>query len=142
MSLFQLGKVSWQHGTGLVHEQTKLHAGGTSSYKVECDALTDADLECVAFMLVEILPAFGSVEGVPTGGLRLAEKMKKYATEGPLLIVDDVLTTGTSMERQREGRDAIGAVIFARQVGPPWVTPLWTKTTSGLSGRGSNPCTI
>ena len=44
----------------------------------------------------------------------MAEAMQSYCTDGPLLIVDDVLTTGGSMEEFRAGRDAIGAVIFMR----------------------------
>ncbi|KKL20362.1 hypothetical protein LCGC14_2456230, partial [marine sediment metagenome] len=43
-----------------------------------------------------------------------------------LLIVDDVLTTGASMEKQRAGRtNTIGAVIFARGDCPAWVKPLF-----------------
>jgi hypothetical protein len=103
-----------------------LHAGAKSRFKVDCDVLDSSDLECIAYLLSLRLPAFGSVEGVPTGGLRLAEKMKKYLTAGPLLIVDDVLTTGKSMNVQRDGRLAIGAVIFARGIFPSWITPLWT----------------
>ncbi len=103
-----------------------LHAGDTSDFKIDCDALDDDDLDCVAFLLSRRLAAFGSVEGVPTGGLRLAEKMKQYATSGGLLIVDDVLTTGVSMEEQRAGRGASGAVIYARGAVPAWVTPLFT----------------
>jgi adenine/guanine phosphoribosyltransferase-like PRPP-binding protein len=43
-----------------------------------------------------------------------------------LLIVDDVWTTGGSMEEHRAGRDAIGAVLFARGPVADWVTPLFT----------------
>ncbi len=52
---------------------------------------------------------------MPIGGLRLAQAMQPYvSSSGPLLIVDDVLTTGQSMEKHRAGREAIGAVIFMR----------------------------
>jgi hypothetical protein len=113
MALFQLGKF-------------KLHSGATSRFKIECDSLSDEDLECLAHLLSERLPSFGSVEGVPRGGLRLADKMRKYVTSGPLLIVDDVLTKGTSMNEHRAGREAIGAVLFARaQSIPDWITPLF-----------------
>lgn len=113
MSLFQLADVT-------------LHSGRKSFFKIECDALTADDFAAAAGMLVRILPAFGRVEGVPRGGISLAEAMRSYITEGPLLIVDDVWTTGISMEAHRAGRDAIGAVIFGR--GPihvDWVTPLF-----------------
>jgi hypothetical protein len=103
-----------------------LHSGANASWKIDCDALTDADLACLAKMAAELLPPFGSVEGVPTGGLRFAAALRPYATFGPPLVADDVLTTGNSMEAQRRGRpDALGVVIFARGPCPPWVTPLF-----------------
>lgn len=111
----------------------RLHSAGVSPWKIDCDALTDGDVAALAVMLAEVLPPFGSVEGVPTGGLRLAAAMERFVTEGPLLVVDDVLTTGASMEEQRRGRDAVGAVVFARGPCPAWVTSLWAMPT----GRGS-----
>lgn len=111
-TLFQLGEFT-------------LHSGMQSAWKIDCDALTDTDIATLAVMLKEILPAFGSVEGIPHGGLRLAAALAAFATGGPILIVDDVLTTGRSMEEQRNGRDAIGAVIFARAACPKWITPLF-----------------
>lgn len=112
-----------------------MHSGDTGHWKIECDALTDADIECLAFMLSERLPPFGFVAGVPTGGTRLAFEMRKYATldDYPRLIADDVLTTGASMEQTRERYEralnvppCIGAVLFARGVCPSWVTPLFS----------------
>ncbi len=107
----------------------KLHSGRSSAWKIDCDALTDADIETLALMMREILPPFRRVEGVPRGGLRLAAAMQEYTTKSDrTLIVDDVLTTGASMERQRSGRgvdNIIGAVIFARGPCPFWITPLF-----------------
>jgi len=105
-----------------------LHSGGRSSWKIDCDTLEEEDILTLAEMIETIVPKFGLVEGVPTGGLRLAEKMKFYISEGPLLIIDDVLSTGVSMEEHRAGREAIGAVIFARGKCPSWVIPLFTMT--------------
>lgn len=115
-----------------------LHSGQQSNFKIDCDGLSDEDIETIAAMLNEILPPFGAVEGIPEGGLRLAQAMRKYSRTSverrgwygarSLLIVDDVFTTGGSMERQRAGRDALGAVIFARNETPYWITPLWTLT--------------
>lgn len=102
-----------------------LASGAASGFKIDCDALTDEDIECLAALIAERVPAFASVEGVPTGGLRLASALQQYAGGGGLLIVDDVWTTGASMRRQRGGRDAQGAVIFARAATDPWVTPLF-----------------
>jgi orotate phosphoribosyltransferase len=86
MNLFQLG-------------QFKLHSGQVSDFKIQCEALTDADLDCIAFLLSRRVPPFGSVEGVPTGGNALALKMERYIVKGNhrLLVVDDVFTTGRSL---------------------------------------------
>jgi len=98
-----------------------LAGGERSSFKIDCDALTADDWSALAAIAVKRLPPFGSVEGVPTGGIPFARALEVYATEGPVLIADDVLTTGGSMDRQRAGRDAIGVVIFARGLLLPWV---------------------
>jgi hypothetical protein len=106
-----------------------LHSGERSDFKINCDALMASDFAALANMLVRRIAPFSRVEGVPRGGLRWAEVLNigGYCTPGePLLIVDDVLTTGASMEQQRAGRDAIGAVIFARGPCPSWVMPLFT----------------
>lgn len=101
----------------------KLHSGHATFFKIDCDALSDGDLKTLAILIKEALPPFGVVEGVPSGGIRLAaalEKLKSPYSQS-LLIVDDVLTTGTSMEDQRGGREAQGVVIFARGTCPDWV---------------------
>lgn len=103
-----------------------LHSGTSSNFKIDCDALTDADIQTVAMLLKERLPDFGNVEGVPRGGLRLAGAMRRYVTSGPVLIVDDVWTTGGSIWKVRGDReDVIGAVIFARGDTQSWVTALF-----------------
>lgn len=116
-SLFRLGKF-------------KLASGIEVPYKIDCDALTWRDWKALAFMLQEVLPPFSAVEGVPRGGTMLAKCMQELVTpySRQLLIVDDVFTTGGSMERVRADRDAIGAVIFARNECPFWITPLFLKT--------------
>lgn len=113
----------------------QLHSGEVSAYKIDCDSLSDSDIATIARMLKDRLPPFGSVEGVPRGGLRLADELRQYARPGverkgwygatPLLIVDDVFTTGMSMEEHRGWRLAKGAVIFAREQTPEWITPLF-----------------
>jgi hypothetical protein len=108
-----------------------LHSGGQSPYKIECDALTDSDWAGLAVIAVERLPAFGSVEGVPRGGLPFAKALAPHATSGPLLIAEDVTTTGASLEVHRAGRNAIGVVAFARSGCPAWVTPIWSLAALG-----------
>ena len=108
-------------------------SGQTLPFKIECDALTDADWKWAA-RYVALRISFSFVEGVPEGGLWFADALAPYGDElggaadhtHHLLIVDDVLTTGESMERQRNGRTAKGVVLFARGPVPDWVTPIWT----------------
>lgn len=102
-----------------------LHSGQESWWKIDCDALTGDDIDTLAMLIADLTGPFGSVEGVPQGGLRLATRLRQYQTAGRLLIVDDVWTTGASMEEWRAGREAIGAVIFARSTVHPWVTALF-----------------
>lgn len=101
----------------------KLPSGRTTHFKVECDVLASADWGALARLAVEMLPPFGAVEGVPRGGLAFAEALSKYITPDypRLLIADDVWVTGLSMERHRDGRDAMGIVAFARNPVEEWV---------------------
>ena len=65
--------------------------------------------------------------------------LNEHATgnkEDPICIVDDVLTTGGSMEyfltqyqRNRRPFEAIGWVVFARTKPPPWVKALFQMPT-------------
>jgi hypothetical protein len=101
MNLFQLGNfVS--------------HAGRELEWKIECDALTDEDWECLAKMISERC-AFGSVYGIPRGGVKLQKALEKYCDpKNPFrLVVDDVYTTGKSMREEMKHGD-IGFVVFAR----------------------------
>lgn len=91
----------------------------------DCDALTEEDWKTLATMAVTLLPPFGAVEGVPRGGLKFAEALKQYITSGPLLIAEDVITTGASIEKFRNGREAIGIVVFQRQSLPSWITSIF-----------------
>ncbi len=101
-------------------------AGLHLPWKVNCNALTDEDWRGLATMIGSVRN-FGSVEGVPTGGDKFAKAMEPYITVGgELLIVDDVLTTGHSMEKHRAGREASGVVLFARGPCPNWVFPIWS----------------
>lgn len=131
LNLFQLGDFT-------------LNSGIKSKWKLECDALTDDDINTLAQMICQLIShRFSSVEGVPTGGLRLAKALSPFASiSGPHLIVDDVLTTAKSIKDMtdkfkgtgKKPEDVIGAVIFARGQCPYWVKPLfqmpevfWTK---------------
>jgi hypothetical protein len=112
-----------------VREDFISHAGLPLRWKIECDALTDNDIDCLAFMLGEVVPPFYDVYGIPRGGVRIAAAMEQYITEDAVkrLIVDDVLTTGKSMNEVANNTSANvhGAVIFARGPVPAWITPLF-----------------
>jgi orotate phosphoribosyltransferase len=105
-----------------------LHSGQKSAWKIECDSLTQDDWEGLARIASERLPPFGSVDGVPRGGIPFAKAMEKYITPGSaiVLICEDVVTTGASIEKHRAGRSPVaGVVVFARGKVPDWVTPLF-----------------
>ncbi len=103
----------------------KSNSGKVLPWKIECDDLTSQDWECAARIVMDCVGWFGEVEGVPRGGLSFANALRPFVTGGPLLIVDDVLTTGSSMEAQRNGRAAIGFVLFARGTCPHWIRPIF-----------------
>lgn len=106
---------------------------GTLPWKIDCDALTDDDWATIAYQYAQLNP-FRAVYGIPTGGMKLATALEQYAQPDlpySLLIVDDVLTTGQSMEEAREALSAdnpriIGLVLFSRMQYPPgWIVPVF-----------------
>ena len=124
MNLFQLGNFT-------------LRSGQKSSWKIDCDALTPDDWAALAKMTSEILPPFSSVYGVPRGGIPFEELLRQYVTGNPnhpVLIAEDVVTTGGSMERfveqlrvERFDGDFkyVGVAVFARGHYPNWIKPLF-----------------
>jgi len=74
-------------------------SGKRLAWKVDCDGLPDDDLKAIAALYGPPLN-FRAAVGIPRGGLRLAEALQEYATGlpgDPLLIVDDVFTSGHSI---------------------------------------------
>lgn len=122
MDLFQLGDFT-------------LNSGAKSGFKIECDALSDGEINTLAKMIATMVGPFKDVTGVSTGGLKLAAALKPMCSlSGPHLIVDDVLTTGGSMQRLKDtllleaissGTLMAGAVIFAGGQCPWWVKALF-----------------
>lgn len=110
------------------------HAGRPLEYKIECDALTDDDWATLAFMTYKKF-RFSSVFGIPRGGLKFAKALHEYTSDGTgnVLIVDDVLTTGGSMEKARiwykstkdPDAEIIGVVAFARNKPADWIHPIF-----------------
>ena len=124
------------------------HSGIRLPFKLECDCLTERDLDLFAELIATRLyppnqHSFCRVVGVPKGqpggrdnGGVLAQYVRHHVNlvedtgEAWTLIVDDVLTTGQSMNSTRffqfYNRLCVGAVIFARGPCPEWVRPLFT----------------
>lgn len=113
----------------------QLHSGGSSDFKIECDALTEQDWQTLALQVARNVGMFREVVSVPHGGDKLAYWLEQYKTVGPVLVVDDVLTSGNSIQemmhyvKQRDhGSDPFnvyGFVIFARHQCPPRVRALF-----------------
>jgi hypoxanthine phosphoribosyltransferase len=111
------------------------HSDTYLTWKVECDALTETDIQTLAWIISQDRK-FNSVIGVLRGGVKLAEALTPYCDSASdiILIVDDVLTTGGSMEEVRikaqeqyVGFDFRGIVIFCRNIEkcPSWVEPIF-----------------
>ena len=116
MSLFNLGEF-------------RLASGIKSNFKIDCDALTDQDWDAAAALLSAKVGPYGPVYGVPSGGMKLAERLRLSSSPGCFpLIVDDVWTTGGSVRRTVMelglGNYRV-AVLFGRGPTPYWVTALF-----------------
>lgn len=105
------------------------HSGLRLEWKLDCETgLRSQDWDDIAKIITSKI-RFSEVIGIPKGGLAMAEALQPYCEPNfPLLIVDDVLTTGKSMIEARskmkiEG-SVVGVVLFARGPCPNWVLPL------------------
>ena len=112
------------------------HSGGELHWKKEMDALENAEWKCIAKMIMEYeTRPFQAAIGIPRGGLTLSSYLNEHSTqnpEDPYLIVDDVLTTGGSMNyfveqyfRNREPNEYFGWVVFARKKPAAWIKALF-----------------
>ena len=98
------------------------HAGLKLGWKIEMDALYTDDWRCLAKMIMEYeTRPFRTAVGIPRGGIRLGQMLDKYSTgnpDDPVLIVDDVYTTGTSFREfiaeQYPDEKVICWTVFAR----------------------------
>jgi hypothetical protein len=112
----------------------KSHAGLDLTWKIEMDALTAPEWYTIKCMILDLSVPFRHAIGIPRGGVKLGQLLNQHGTgipTDPILIVDDVLTTGSSMEefKQKEqnfvNSDFIGWVVFARNKPPEWCKALF-----------------
>lgn len=128
-----------------VPETFVAHSGGTLHWKIECEALTDADWRCLALMAASMLPPFNRVVGIPRGGVPFADALRSHVTPGAhaWVLADDVWTTGGSMREALEAlrhphvpEDEIdwpvGVVAFSRSPDP---LPIWCRAVLSVDPR-------
>ena len=113
--------------------RVKLHSWQMSNFKINCDCLNFSDLECLAFLVSkriqfsEVVPVR---ERVNQFAAILSKYEKKSRKELPLLLVDDVFITGSSMKEAKlklaqDKQNCIGVVIFSRGKCPLWIQPIF-----------------
>ena len=112
------------------------HSGIELPYKIECDALTDDDIECVAEYIASKMDCRFMVQDIAQGSCRLATALEKHERcDAPfvILLVDEVLLTPSSMKMAKDAQppqvhkdDIIGWVIFARGELPSWIHAVFT----------------
>lgn len=118
-----------------------LHSGDKSHFRINCDALSMDELSALASLIVPNLHPYSKVIGVPRGGVRFAEALdwyKQIDADG-YLIVDDVFTTGASMNEAAwqvpNNTPFQGVVIFARHPTPKWIKSIFTLLDDDANER-------
>ncbi len=110
------------------HKKFTLHSGGVSNFKIECDAITEEDYKTLA-KIISKKYKFKEVYGVPRGGVPFENALKEFKSNdnNNLLIFDDVLTTGNSMQeakikfQDKQYDNVFGVVVFSRGDSPNWI---------------------
>jgi hypothetical protein len=112
-----------------------LHSGSHSIVKIALDDFTGEDWAAAAYWGSKLVGPFGNVYDCGGASVTFADALRKYSAlrPGPSLVVDDVLTTGKTMEAVhqialRDGNleGVKGLVVFARGPLPVWVQAIFT----------------
>ena len=118
------------------------HSGIPMKWKIECDAISLMEWECIAHMIKETeQQPWRKAIGIPRGGVTLGLCLDKFSTgveTHPILIADDVYTTGRSFKdfvNENYPNDAtIQWCVFARQPTTGRVKALFTMPERGRKG--------
>lgn len=110
------------------------HAGLPLAWKIECDAIRPEWWKGLARMIMDYQTTpFSRAEGIPRGGCALGEALNEYASgnpQDPVLIADDVYTTGTSFreycDEHYPDQEVIKWCAFARKPTDDGVHALFT----------------
>jgi hypothetical protein len=110
------------------------HAGLPLTWKLECDAISDNEWITLAHMIREYEDQnWQYAVGIPTGATKLGEILTRYGTgsvKDPVLIVDDVYTTGKSFidfeAKHYADKKVIKWAVFARKPTENGVKALFT----------------
>jgi hypoxanthine phosphoribosyltransferase len=101
------------------------HAGLPLTWKIECDAISPDEWVALAHIIREYEPRnWRAAVGIPRGGVALGKALDKYSTQNiddPVLVVDDVYTTGKSFQdyvaENYPNEEVLQWCVFARK--PP-----------------------
>ena len=130
----------------------ELHSGKKSQWKIECDMLVEEDYKTLAYIvakewklkfgLVTHVGAKVNYKGRIANSYNFKCALQEYETktlQNPILIVDDVLTTGHSINEEKrlcehiyDDCGMVGVVIFARGDCPSWVKPIFRLEKTGF----------
>ena len=110
------------------------HAVLKLPWKIECDALSKDEWRALALMIMDYQERpFSKAVGIPRGGIPLAEALDEYSTrsiDDPVLVADDVYTTGTSFRQfvseNYPNSEIIQWCVFARTPPQNGVNALFT----------------
>lgn len=110
------------------------HAGLPLTWKLECDAISKDEWIALAHIIREYEKQdWHKAVGIPRGGVPLGEALNKYSTgdpKDPVLVVDDVYTTGKSfkdyVKENYPNDNVIQWAVFARKPTEDGVKALFT----------------
>ena len=125
------------------------HAGLKLPWKIECDAISPEEWNALARMVIDYQKeSFSKAVGIPRGGIPFADALNEYGSgdpNDPILIADDVYTTGTSFNQfiseNYSNQKVIKWCVFARSPTQNNVNALFTMPELA-TGAGFEPASL